>query len=106
MPAIVPICRPSQWQLDSIASCGGMTMIPQRRVRGWCQSSLAEAWMPRRSDHHILLTTLPATRRDRAIALVVVGVSAVLFASAVPFATVPLAPVPAFIASYQSALVL
>ena len=33
-----------------------------------------------------------------------VGVSAVLFACAVPFAGVPLAPVPAFVASYQSAL--
>src|SRR5262249_56105316 len=34
----------------------------------------------------------------------VVGVSAVLFACAAPFATVQLAQVPAFIASYQSAL--
>ena len=33
-----------------------------------------------------------------------VGVSAVLFACAVPFAGVPLTPVPAFVASYQSAL--
>ena len=33
-----------------------------------------------------------------------VGVSAVLFACAVPFAGVPLAPMPAFVASYQSAL--
>ncbi|QHO75878.1 hybrid sensor histidine kinase/response regulator [Bradyrhizobium sp. CCBAU 051011] len=37
-------------------------------------------------------------------ALAVVGVSAVLFAVAVPFAGVPLSPVPAFVASYQSAL--
>ena len=37
-------------------------------------------------------------------ALAVVGVLAVLFACAVPFAGVPLAPVPAFVASYQSAL--
>ena len=33
-----------------------------------------------------------------------VGVSAVLFALAVPFAGLPLTPVPAFVASYQSAL--
>ncbi|MCK1516631.1 PAS domain S-box protein [Bradyrhizobium sp. 190] len=52
----------------------------------------------------IFLSTMPASRRDRAAALVVVGISAVLFACAVPFATVPLTPVPAFIASYQSAL--
>ena len=34
----------------------------------------------------------------------IVGVSAVCFALAVPYAGVPLAPVPAFVASYQSAL--
>ena len=47
---------------------------------------------------------MPATGRDRTAALAVVGVSAVLFAIAVPFAGVPLAPMPAFVASYQSAL--
>ena len=52
----------------------------------------------------ILLATLPATSRDRTAALAVVGASAVLFACAVPFAGVPLAPVPALVASYQSAL--
>ena len=55
-------------------------------------------------ERNIFLSTMPATRRDRRAALIVVGVSAVLFAFAVPFAGVPLAPVPAFIASYQSAL--
>ena len=55
-------------------------------------------------ERNIFLSTMPATRRDRMPALVVVGVSAVLFACAVPFAGVPLAPVPAFVASYQSAL--
>ena len=39
-----------------------------------------------------------------AIALAVVGISAILFACVVPFAGMPLAPVPAFVASYQSAL--
>jgi len=38
------------------------------------------------------------------MAFAVVGVSSVLFVSAALYATVPLAPVPAFIASYQSAL--
>src|SRR5262245_29682225 len=47
---------------------------------------------------------MPATRSDRRVALVVVGLSAVLFATAVPFAGVPLPPMPAFVASYQSAL--
>src|SRR3954452_21253813 len=55
-------------------------------------------------ERNIFLSTMPATRRDRMPALAVVGVSAVLFACAVPFATVPLAPIPAFVASYQSAL--
>jgi PAS domain S-box-containing protein len=55
-------------------------------------------------DHNIFLSTMPASRRDRRAALAVVVVSLVLFACAVPFATVPLTPVPAFVASYQSAL--
>src|SRR6187402_1008851 len=55
-------------------------------------------------ERNIFLSTRPASRRDRSAALTVVGVSAVLFACAVPFAGVPLAPVPAFVASYQSAL--
>jgi PAS domain S-box-containing protein len=58
------------------------------------------------SDRSIFLSTSPATSRDRTAALVVVGVSALLFAFAVPFAGVPLTPIPAFVASYQSALVL
>ncbi len=57
-------------------------------------------------ERSIFLATLPATNRDRMVALAVVGVSAVLFAIAAVFATIPLTPVPAFIASYQSALAL
>jgi PAS domain S-box-containing protein len=56
------------------------------------------------SDRNIFLSTLPASKADRRLALTVVGISAVLFVLAVPFAGVPLAPVPAFVASYQSAL--
>src|SRR3954447_3220542 len=55
-------------------------------------------------ERNIFLSTLPATRRDRTWAIAVVGVSSVLFVSAALYATVPLVPVPAFIASYQSAL--
>src|SRR5215472_17297808 len=56
------------------------------------------------SDRNIFLSTLPASKGDRKLALVVVGISFVLFVLAVPFAGVPLTPVPAFVASYQSAL--
>ena len=55
-------------------------------------------------DRGILISTMPATSRERAAALAVVGVSTVLFVCAVPFASMPLVPVPAFVASYQSAL--
>ncbi|HVQ70290.1 MAG TPA: PAS domain S-box protein [Bradyrhizobium sp.] len=55
-------------------------------------------------ERNVFLSTMPASRRDRMPALAVVGISAVLFACAVPFAGVPLTPVPAFVASYQSAL--
>lgn len=57
-------------------------------------------------DRNIFLSTMPASRRDRRAALAVVIVSSVLFACVAPFATVPLAPVPAFVASYQSVLAL
>jgi PAS domain S-box-containing protein len=60
--------------------------------------------MPTASDSNVFLSTLPASSRDRRIALVVVAISAALFACAAPFARMPLAPVPAFVASYQSAL--
>ncbi len=55
-------------------------------------------------ERNIFLSTLPATNRDRAWAIAVVAVSSVLFVSAALYATIPLVPVPAFIASYQSAL--
>jgi PAS domain S-box-containing protein len=58
-----------------------------------------------RTASRIFLSTMPASRRDRRAALAVVAVSAVLFACAAPFAAVPLTPVPAFVASYQSGLV-
>jgi PAS domain S-box-containing protein len=56
------------------------------------------------NDRHIFLSTLPASRRDRTAASIVVGVSFVLFALAIPYAGIPLMQVPAFVASYQSAL--
>ena len=56
------------------------------------------------NDRSTFLSTLPATRSDRTAALAIVGISAILFALAVPFAGMPLRQVPAFVASYQSAL--
>jgi PAS domain S-box-containing protein len=55
-------------------------------------------------DRNIFLSTSPATNRERTVALAVVVVSAILFACAVPYAAMPLTPIPAFVASYQSAL--
>jgi len=55
-------------------------------------------------DRNIFLSTLPATGRDRKIALGVVIASAGFFVATVPFAREQLSPVPAFVASYQSAL--
>jgi hypothetical protein len=68
------------------------------REAGWREAAV------HRDDRNIFLSTLPATSRERMAAIAVVGVSSVLFACVVPFAGVPLAPVPAFVASYQSAL--
>jgi PAS domain S-box-containing protein len=56
------------------------------------------------NDNKVFLSTLPAARRDYSIALAVVGLSALLFVAALPFAGMPLMPIPAFVASYQSAL--
>jgi len=68
-----------------------------QRVRKW---DLVEAG----DDRNIFLSTLPASPRDRKIAIAVVCWSAVFFAIALPFARVPLPPAPAFVAGYQSAL--
>ena len=56
------------------------------------------------SDRNIFLSTLPAGKADRTAASAIVGVSFILFVIAVPFAGMPLTPVPGFVASYQSAL--
>src|SRR4029453_11996560 len=68
------------------------------------EGQFARGKMPAGTDSNVFLSTVPATRRDRALALSVAAISAVLFVIAVPFAGTPLAPVPAFVASYQSAL--
>jgi PAS domain S-box-containing protein len=55
---------------------------------------------------HTLLSNMPASRSDLKLALTVVAVSALVFIIAVPYVGTPLAPIPAFIASYQSAMAL
>src|SRR2546425_10249145 len=52
------------------------------------------------------LSTLPAGRGERRLALTVVLVSAAIFLSGVPFAKMPLAQISAFIPIYESALVI
>lgn len=61
--------------------------------------------MEAQSDgHRVFLSTLPAGRGERRLALTVVLVSVVIFLTGVPFARLPLPPVFAFIPMYQSAL--
>ncbi|MGY3357815.1 PAS domain S-box-containing protein [Bradyrhizobium sp. GM0.4] len=69
------------------------------------KTDLRELHVSATTDRSTFLSTLPATPKDRTAALAIVGVSSILFAVAVPFAGIPLLPVPAFVASYQSALV-
>jgi PAS domain S-box-containing protein len=79
-------------------------MLPRKVLyHGALEAGLLEAAV-HADDRNIFLSTLPATSRERAAAIAVVGVSSVLFACVVPFAGMPLTPVPAFVASYQSAL--
>jgi PAS domain S-box-containing protein len=73
---------------------------------GVFDAGLQEAAVQTADDRSIFLSTMPASSRDRRAALAVVGISSVLFVCAAPFAKVPLTPVPAFVASYQSVLAL
>jgi signal transduction histidine kinase len=54
----------------------------------------------------LFLSTLPAARADRSLALAFVAVSAVVFVVLAPLAKTQLTPVPAFIPLYQSALII
>jgi len=55
-------------------------------------------------ERRAFLSAAPAGPRDRRLALWTLGVSSLTFLAAIPFAKVQLAPYPAFIAAYQSAL--
>src|SRR5256885_1350252 len=83
----------------------GWDMVP---IRGGPDGARDAGWrgteMPTNNDRNFFLSTMPATGSDYVVALAVVGVSTVLFVGAAVFATVQFAPMPAFIASYQSAL--
>ena len=70
----------------------------------WQGSASLEMNVEAGDDRSIFLSTLPATGRDRQIATGVVCVSAIFFAGALPFSRLPLPQIPAFVASYQSAL--
>jgi diguanylate cyclase (GGDEF)-like protein len=61
---------------------------------------------PGPTQNPALLSTEPAGRREIRLALAAMLVSALVFAAAIPFAGTPLAPLPAFIPAYVSALVL
>jgi signal transduction histidine kinase len=60
---------------------------------------------PTRTDSSIFLSTVPAGRSDKRLALAVAIASTAVFLAAAPFAKLPLAQIPAFLPLYQSALV-
>jgi len=60
---------------------------------------------PAREDASIFLSTLPAARADRWLALGVALAGTAIFLAAAPFARLQLAQVPAFMPVYQSALI-
>lgn len=74
--------------------------------KGFAASASPMAPDAARPTQGVFLSTLPATARDRSIALVMVIVSAAAFAVLAPLASTPLPEVVAFIPAYQSALAL
>jgi len=56
-------------------------------------------------QRRLFLATALATSGQRRVAIIIAGIAAVLFFIAAPFAQVPLARMPAFIPSYEAALV-
>ncbi|MBV9522072.1 MAG: MASE4 domain-containing protein [Alphaproteobacteria bacterium] len=59
---------------------------------------------PEPISRQAFLSTVPALRRERHLALAVVVASAIAFIAVVPFARTPLPNVPSFIPTYESAL--
>src|SRR3970040_1509433 len=64
-----------------------------------------QLWLDLKDESRAVISAAPAEAGDRRAALWTVGISALVFAAAIPFAQVQLPAFPAFIASYQSALV-
>jgi signal transduction histidine kinase len=64
-----------------------------------------ELWLDLKDESRAVLSAAPAERGHRRAAFWTVAISALVFAAAIPFAKVQLPAFPAFIASYQSALV-
>jgi len=54
----------------------------------------------------LFLSTAATTRKDRRLPVAVIAISLLLFIAAVPFASVPLTPLRAFIPVYESALII
>lgn len=57
-------------------------------------------------EQHTYLSTTPARPKDWRLAAWVIGLSALLFICVVPFVRTPLAKLPAFVSSYESALLI
>jgi len=61
-------------------------------------------WQDLANRQSTSLATLPANRSDYRLSLSLVGLSLIIFLVALPFVRTPLAPVWAFVPTYQSAL--
>ena len=68
-------------------------------------SGETQLWLDLKDERSTFLSAALAEPADRRLALWAVVASTVLFVASIPFARTQLAPVPAFIASYQSALI-
>lgn len=60
---------------------------------------------PAADEGRALLSTMPAGAREQRLALAVIVVSTLIFAAAAPYAKLQLAPIPAFLPAYQTALI-
>jgi signal transduction histidine kinase len=69
------------------------------------QAGERELWLDLRDESRSVFSAAHAEAGQRRLALWTVGISLLVFLAALPFAKTQLAAVPAFIASYQSALV-
>src|SRR3970040_1315339 len=64
-----------------------------------------QLWLDLKDESRAVISAAPAEAGDRRAALWTVGISTLVFIAALPYAKVQLPAYPAFIASYQSALV-